>query len=260
MKTKLLKIFIFAAVTFVASATWAQSYEDEAEAHQEESRLTTSSSSSDSDTQDNEDQNQSSSGTTTHALEPIVVTGRFDYCDPIQMRNRLRKNFEPSHGGLLKPGQDICGKPECVQEFFWNGNKGTVATEVNEATKSLLLKSGYASCRVGEQCDREKTQFPIEFLTGRDAPSSTVFKHYFLNLNLKFDEMYNADYKAVTVVCPESTCFGATLISGNNHMIYTEKKQADGKVVKRLVVNAVYGTKLKKTGSENNFEKCEYAP
>lgn len=193
-------------------------------------------------------------------LETITVTARYDYCDPIQMRNRVNRNYEPSHGGLLKPGQNICGRPDCLQEFFWNGNKGTNVTEVNETAQTIGIKSGYAGCTAGAQCDSEKNQYPIEFLTGREAPSTPTYRSYFLKLNIKFDEMYDADYKAVDVICPEGACFGATLVNGTNHMIYTEKRQPDGRVVKRLVVNGVYGSKLKKTGTESNFQKCEHTP
>lgn len=194
-------------------------------------------------------------------LETITVTGRFNYCDPVQMRNRMRRNYEPSYGGLLKPGQDICGRAECVQEFHWNGNKGTTVSELNESEQKLTLISGYASCNVGEQCDREKSQYPrIEFLPARETADPSRFKSYFLKLNVKFDEMYDADYREVTVVCPEGSCFGVTMVNGSHHLIYTEKTQPDGRVVKRLVVNAVYGSKLKKTGTETNFQKCEYTP
>lgn len=193
-------------------------------------------------------------------LETITVTARYDYCDPIQMRNRVNRNYEPSHGGLLKPGQNICGRPDCLQEFFWNGNKGTLISEVNETSQTISIKSGYAGCTVGAQCDSEKSQYPIDFLTDREAPSSSTYKSYFLKLNVKFDEMYDADYKAVDVICPEGTCFGATLINGSNHMIYTEKRQPDGRIVKRLVVNGVYGSKLKKAGTESSFQRCEHTP
>lgn len=196
-------------------------------------------------------------------VETIVVTARFDYCDPEVMQRRLSRSVRTTcMNCLLEPGSNYCGAPSCAVDFFSAGIGNTTVRELDLKSKKLNLFSGYQS-RTIESWEAWSARYPlVKVETGKDFKSALQDRHnYYLSIPVNFDEMYDADFKEITVYCPSESCFGVNMNTSSGHMFYLEITQAGAPKIKKLIVNAGVGSKIKKqAGPEPSLERCQNSP
>ena len=194
-------------------------------------------------------------------IEQITVIGKPDFCVLKTMKDRLNRIYEPSFGGLLKPGSNVCGKPECEQEFFNSGNKHVMISAHDVTAKTFKLTSGYAWCEKQKECEEVSAKFPgVTFQKNGENEKplndkSDSYKAFSLVLSLSENDLYDADFKNIEVGCPEASCIGYEFITKYGRMYYLELVSGSSRT-KRLIVNAGDLSKIKKTGNPPDLNKC----
>lgn len=199
----------------------------------------------------------------TAAEEPstvseIVVTARFNFCDPEIMKRRL-----PSADGLLTnwvnpPGWQLeSSVPTKNPNFFDAGFRSAHVKDIIYADQKLTLFASYMSCQTAK-CDSivsSATQLTLvrEMRYGWDDDS--IARHYTVSGEVEFSQMYDAKHENVEVPCPVGSCQGIIFYGPKSRNFYTATRVGD-RIERKLVVNGGLDSRFVDKPTGSTLERC----
>lgn len=191
-------------------------------------------------------------------LSEIVVTAYKDWCDADVLAKSVTKD-EAIHANYLNlPGYKYSGEAVSKNPNFFDtlSRDMTGIFGVDKVAKKFRLSSGYYSCEK-EKCEAltsKYADFGLKHATDAFLGSSTIIDYYALELELNFDEVYNAEQNDVRVSCPVATCTGLLIVRKSGYLFYTLTKK-NGVEEKKLIVNSSINSKFV-DGEGDEIAKC----
>ncbi|MGZ3690238.1 MAG: hypothetical protein ACXVAX_01970 [Pseudobdellovibrio sp.] len=198
------------------------------------------------------------------AVEEVIVFAH-DLCNPHELQKILNGGFEPIYGGLTLPGDNICGEAKCAQDYFTAGRKGGRITAIDESDRKFTIETSYSSNFENRITNLQKKYPEFEFKPEKISPPSG---YYSLSLDVKFDEMFNADEKDIQIFCPTDSCTMVLFAISESNIYFIQRKNGDGSFKREFIIHPGLGSKViphLTAGSSapdyrSHLEKCEYDP
>ncbi len=190
-------------------------------------------------------------------MPAIVVTARFDYCDPVIMQRRL-----PSDEALLTnfvnpPGFQIDKEPTRNPNFFDAGWKTANITDIDYTNQKLKVSASYMSCQTAK-CDAivsSNSSLTLERELRYGWDDESISRHYTVSGEVEFSQMYDANYEDVQVPCPISTCRGIVFYGPRNRNYYTATRVGDH-IERKLVVNGAFNSRFVDSTTGSTLQHC----
>lgn len=191
-------------------------------------------------------------------VSEIVVTARYNFCDPEVMQRRLPSSTSLKLNFVELPGHKFSGESTSRNPNFFDA--GTETTRINNldyTAQKFEIRSSYLSC-APQRCAELKAEFSslnlereLRFGLGDYEP----LHNYSVYGEVEFSQMYNAKWEDVEVSCPLSTCQGIIFYGRQSRHFYYVTRVGD-RLERKLVVNGGLGSHFTTEGTGTTLERC----